>query len=134
MQRSGHARRVDDSATPPPERVRVVLAGEPRTRPDAAAREIEEQTLVGEVLVRGLIRTQLALAVRLSVLVGVLFGVQPLLFALAPGVAEVEVAGLRLPWLLLGVLAYPLVLAVAWTYVRAAERNEQDFADLVYRQ
>ena len=118
---------------PPPERVRVVLAGERRSRPDPAAREIEEQTLVGEVLVRGLIRTQLALAVRLSVLVGALFAVQPVVFALAPGLARTEVAGLRLPWLLLGVLAYPLVLGVAWSYVRAAERNEQDFADLVNR-
>jgi hypothetical protein len=123
---------VDDSV-PPPERVRVVLAGERRARPDPAAREIEEQTLVGEVLVRGLIRTQLALAVRLSVLVGALFAVQPLLFALAPGLTRTEVAGLRLPWLLLGILAYPLVLGVAWSYVRAAERNEQDFADLVNR-
>lgn len=111
----------------------MVLAGERRSRPDPAAREIEEQTLVGEVLVRGLIRTQLALAVRLSVVVAVLFGVQPLLFALSPALARAEVAGLRLPWLLLGVLAYPLVITVAWTYVRAAERNEQDFADLVNR-
>jgi hypothetical protein len=113
--------------------VRVVLAGERRLRTDRARREIEEQSEVGEVLVRGLIRTQLGLALRLSLLVGVLFGVQPLLYALAPGLAEVEVAGLRLPWLLLGVLAYPVVIGVAWTYVRAAERNEQDFADLVDR-
>jgi hypothetical protein len=119
---------------PPPERVRIVFAGEHRSRPDPAALEIEEQTPVGEVLVRGLIRTQLALALRLSLLVVVLFGVQPLLFAVAPGLAEAEVAGLRLPWLLLGLLAYPLVIGVAWTYVRAAERNEQDFADLVNRE
>jgi uncharacterized membrane protein (DUF485 family) len=126
---------VDDRAdgAAPPERVRVVLAGGRRARPDAAAREIEEQTLVGEVLVRGLIRTQLALALRLSILVGALFGALPLLFAVAPRVARTEVAGLQLAWLLLGVLAYPLVFAVAWTYVRAAERNEQDFADLVNR-
>ena len=116
-----------------PERVRVVLAGGRRSRPDPAAREIEEQTLVGEVLVRGLIRTQLALALRVSVLVGLLFGLQPLLFAAAPGLARTEVAGLPLPWLLLGILAYPLVFGAAWTYVRAAERNEQDFADLVNR-
>ena len=118
---------------PEPQRVRVVLAGERRLRHDRARLEIEEQTEVGEVLVRGLIRTQLTLALRLSVLVGVLFGVQPLLYALVPGLATVEVAGLRLPWLLLGVLAYPVVLGVAWTYVRAAERNEQDFSDLVTR-
>jgi uncharacterized membrane protein (DUF485 family) len=121
---------------PPPQRVRVVLAGggPPRPRPDAAAREVEEQTPVGEVLVRGLIRTQLALAVRLSLLVCALFGVQPVLFAVAPGVARAEVAGLPVPWLLLGVLAYPAVLVVAWVYVRAAERNERHFTELVNRE
>jgi hypothetical protein len=132
--RGGTLGTVDETGGERPRRVRVVLAGERRARPDPTRREIEEQTLVGEVLVRGLIRTQLALAVRLSALVAVLFGVQPLLFALAPGLAEAEVAGLRLPWLLLGVLAYPLILAVAVGYVRAAERNEQDFANLVDRE
>jgi hypothetical protein len=118
---------------PKPQRVRVVLAGERRPRADRARREIEEQSEVGEVLVRGLIRTQLGLALRLSLLVGILFGVQPLLYAVAPGLADVDVAGLRLPWLLLGVVAYPVVVGIAWIYVRAAERNEQDFADLVDR-
>ncbi|HEX6754950.1 MAG TPA: hypothetical protein VF109_03290 [Mycobacteriales bacterium] len=119
-----------------PQRVRVVLAGERRFRAgqaQEARREIEDQTEVGEVLVRGLIRTQLVLALRVSVLVALLFGVQPLLYALAPDLAQVAVLGLRLPWLLLGVLAYPVVVGVAWTYVRAAERNEQDFSDLVNR-
>ena len=121
--------------TEPPPRVKVVLAdGARRPRPDAAAREIEEQTLVGEVLVTGLIRTQLALAVRLSLVVAALFGIQPVLFALAPGLAHASVAGLPLPWLLLGILAYPAVLVVAWVYVRAAERNERHFAELVSRE
>lgn len=119
----------------PPRRVRVVLAGGiRRPRPDAAAREIEEQTPVGEVLVRGLIRTQLALALRLSLLVALLFGIQPVLFAVAPEVARTTVAGLPLPWLLLGVLAYPVVFGIAWAYVRAAERNEKHFAELVSRE
>jgi hypothetical protein len=118
----------------PPQRVRVVLAGGARPpRPDAAAREIEEQTPVGEVLVKGLIRTQLALAVRLSLLVAALFGFQPVLFAVLPGEASTTVGGMPLPWLLLGVLAYPAVFGIAWTYVRAAERNEKHFTDLVNR-
>jgi hypothetical protein len=121
--------------TEPPQRVTVVLAdGTRRPRPDAAAREIEEQTPVGEVLVTGLIRTQLALALRLSLVVAALFGIQPLMFALSPGLARVSVGGLPLPWLLLGVLAYPAVLAVAWAYVRSAERNERHFAELVSRE
>lgn len=123
---------MDDA---PPERVRVVLAGETRSpRADAAAREIEDQTPVGEVLVTGLIRTQLSLAVRLSLVVAALFGIQPLLFSLFPHVDHVHVFGLPLPWLLLGVLAYPAVLGIAWAYVRAAERNEKRFAEQVSRE
>ena len=80
----------------PPQRVRVVLAGGIRPpRPDAAAREIEEQSQIGEVLVTGLIRTQLALALRLSLLGAALFGIQPLLFALVPGINHVRIAGCR---------------------------------------
>ncbi len=98
-----------------------------------ARQEIEEQTQVGDVLVRGLIRAQLGLALRLSLVVAAFFGSLPLLFALAPGIAEVRLFGLTLPWLLLGVLAYPFVIAVAWVHVRLAERNEQDFTELVER-
>jgi hypothetical protein len=120
---------------PPPQRVRVVLAGGARPpRPDAAAREIEEQTPVGEVLVKDLIRTQLSLAIRLSVLVAALFGIQPLLFAMAPGLTRTTVGGIPLPWLMLGVLAYPAVFGIAWAYVRAAERNEKHFTELVNRE
>lgn len=111
----------------------MVLAGERRVRRAPARREIEEQTQVGEVLVRGLVRAQLGLAVRLSLLVAASFGVLPLLFALAPDTARVRVAGLPLPWILLGALAYPVIIGVAWTYVRLAERNEQEFVELVNR-
>jgi hypothetical protein len=111
-----------------------VLAGSSeRVRTDPAL-EIEEQTQVGDVLVRGLIRAQLALALRLSALVAGLFGVLPLLFSLAPRLVQTRVFGLELPWLLLGVLAYPVLLGVAWVYVRLADRNERDFVAMVYRE
>jgi hypothetical protein len=119
------------SEEPEPERVRIDLAGRRRVRVDRTLREIEEQTRVGEVLVQGLIRAQLGVALRLSLVVTVLLGGLPLLFAAAPGLSDVEVLGLRLPWLLLGVLAYPFLYAVAWVHVRQAERNEQDLADFV---
>ncbi|CAN5692697.1 MAG: hypothetical protein H0T66_01580 [Geodermatophilaceae bacterium] len=120
---------MSDPAVPP--RVRVDLSARRSVRLDRTVREIEEQTRVGEVLVQGLIRAQLGLALRLSVVVAALLGGLPLLFAVVPGLAAVEVFGLRLPWLLLGILAYPFLYFVARLYVRQAERNEQDFAEFV---
>jgi hypothetical protein len=111
----------------------VLAAGRERVRTDPVL-EIQEQTGVGDVLVRGLIRAQLALAVRLAALVAGLFGVLPLLFALAPRLASTRVFGIELPWLLLGVLAYPVLLGVGWVYVRLADRNERDFVAMVDRE
>jgi hypothetical protein len=48
-------------------------------------------------------------------------------------VARATVFGIRLPWVLLGFAAYPFLVAVGWVYVRMAERNERDFAELVER-
>lgn len=95
--------------------------------------EIAEQTLVGEALVRGLIRTQLAIALRCAGVVAVGLGGLPLLFAAAPEVAGTRPFGVSLPWLLLGVAAYPFLFLVGWAYVHLAERTERDFVDLVER-
>jgi hypothetical protein len=45
-----------------------------------------------------------------------------------------HVAGLQLPWLALGLLAYPALVAGGWAYVRAAERTERNFVALVERR
>ncbi len=94
-------------------------------------REIDEQTIVGDVYMRSLVRLQLRLAVGVCLIFAVLLGGFPLLLALQPQLASVHVLGLPLPWLLLGVLVYPSLVVAAWLYVRQAERNERDFADLV---
>jgi hypothetical protein len=91
------------------------------------------QTRVGEALVRGLVRAQLALALRLALVVAVGLGALPLLFAAAPATGELKPFGIHLPWLLLGVAAYPFLVIIGWVYVRLAERNEQDFTALVQR-
>jgi hypothetical protein len=116
-----------------PTRVRVT--GPPRRRagrPSAPARRhIDAQSRLGEVYLSSLLREQLRLAVlSLAVLVCTVVS-QPLLFWLAPGLAGVRVLGAPLPWLLLGVGVYPLLVLVGWRFVRAAERNEDDFAHLV---
>lgn len=116
-----------------PQRTRIVLAEVARQRGngDRTRRELAEQTRVGDALVRGLVRAQLALAIRLSVVVAIGLGGLPLLFAIAPPVGTAKVFGVSLPWLLLGVAAYPFLVGVGWIFVRFAERNEQDFSALV---
>jgi hypothetical protein len=116
-------------------RTRVVL-GEVAARrhaADPARADLAEQTPVGEALVKGLVRAQLALALRLSLVVATGLGALPLLFAVAPALGEVKVLGVNLPWVLLGVLSFPFLFGVGWAYVRWAERNEQDFTAVIRR-
>ena len=93
--------------------------------------KIDEQTILGEVYMRSLVRLQLRLAIGVCLIFAVLLGGLPLMLTLEPQLADVHVLGLPLPWLLLGVVVYPVLITAAWLYVRQAERNERDFADLV---
>ena len=116
-------------------RTRVVLgeAAARRSATDPARADLAEQTPVGEALVKGLVRAQLALALRLSLVVVTGLGALPLLFAVAPAVGGAKLLGVNLPWLLLGVASFPFLVGVGWAYVRWAERNEQDFTALIRR-
>ena len=120
----------------PPRRVTVTS---PRTaavrRPPgrAALRALDEQDLVGELLVRSLVRAQLLLALRLLTVLAVLLGGLPLLFAVVPATRDLDVLGLPLPWLVLGVLVYPALVVGGAVHLRLAERHERDFVELVER-
>ncbi len=115
-------------------RRRVVLA-DPRGRGRVLRTiiELEEQTSVGEKLIRDLIRQQLKTAFLLGFGTLGLLASLPLVFYLAPGLAEIEFVGVRLPWLLLGVLPFPLCYAVGYAYRRLAESHEHDFVSSVDR-
>jgi hypothetical protein len=93
--------------------------------------ELEEQTSVGEALVRNLVRAQLRLAVWLGLLTVVLFAGLPLAWYLSPAFATASVFGVRLPWLLLGVLPFPVLFGIGLWYNRVAERHEKDFVNMV---
>jgi len=99
----------------------------------AAAHEIDAQSQVGEVYLRSLLRAQLRLALVVVALLAVLVGGLPLAFWLLPEVMDQEVLGMPLAWGLLGFLVYPVLVAIGWWYVRAAERNERAFTDVVER-
>jgi hypothetical protein len=116
-----------------PQRVRVTSsrrgASAPRRRTARSA--LVEQTGVGELYLRGLLRAQLRLALAvLGVLAVTLLGL-PLLFAVLPVTREWHVGPLPFPWVVLGVLLYPAMMAAAAVYSRQAERTERRFADIV---
>jgi hypothetical protein len=127
----GETPKYEDPPTKP-RRKRVVLADS--RAPVTVLRtvvELEEQTSYGEELVRQFIRIQLLTAVRMWGGVVLLLGALPVLFHFAPHLSEVTIIGVRLPWLLLGVMPFPLLFGVGYWYNVQAERNERDFVDMV---
>ena len=121
--------------TDPARPTRVRVTGPPRRRAGgvrpAGTREIDAGTELGAVYMRSLLREQRRLAVRVLVVLALTVGVLPLLFHLVPALGDVRVLGVPVPWLLLGVLVYPWLVLLGWRYVRRAEANERDFAELV---
>jgi hypothetical protein len=110
-------------------RVRVT-APRSAARPVADSREAAQDSEVGQVFVRSLIRSQLRLGIVVAggfLLILVAF---PLLLGLIPGLAAMRIAGIPFDWLLLGAGIYPVIGLSAWLYIRSAARNETRYRDL----
>lgn len=99
----------------------------------AMSKEIDAQSRLGDALLRSLMHAQLRLAGVVLLLLAVTLGALPLIFEFVPDARSTHVVGIPLPWLLLGVLVYPLLLGLGWFYVRYAERNEAGFTRLLDR-
>jgi uncharacterized membrane protein (DUF485 family) len=99
-------------------------------RPAAASREAAEESEVGQLFVRSLIRTQLRLALVVTGGFLLVLCAFPLLLAAVPGLAGTRVAGVPFDWLLLGAGIYPVTGISAWLYIRSAARNEARYRDL----
>ncbi|MFE7773760.1 hypothetical protein ACFU5O_07660 [Streptomyces sp. NPDC057445] len=122
------------SAQQPPRR--EVVTGVPRgaRRPPGhapARSEISEQTPLGDVYVRSLMRSQLRAALYALGTLVLLVGTLPLLFAFPAAVLGSFSSPGPFVWVALGVVVYPVMWSVARWYVRRAERNERDFTGLV---
>ncbi|MGW0159089.1 hypothetical protein ACWDUN_07165 [Mycobacterium sp. NPDC003323] len=119
---------MNERPGPTAARQRVVLAHRRGARMVRTRVEVQEQTQVGDALVRGLVRAQLGLALRLTlVVVCAVAGI----LVLTSTVPDLTVLGMRLNWLLLAVLAYPLLYGVGRLYVHLAEQGERDFVRVV---
>lgn len=115
-----------------PRRKRVVLADS--RAPVTVLRtvvELEEQTSYGEELVTQFVRHQLGVVVRLWLFaVGLLIAIPTVFFAV-PQLSELDLIGVRLPWLIIGVLPFPLLYGVGYWYNRLVERQEKAFVAMV---
>ncbi|HET7761572.1 MAG TPA: hypothetical protein VF140_00300 [Phycicoccus sp.] len=116
-----------------PQRVRVTSSrrGAARARSRPVSSDLDEQTELGDVYLDGLMREQLRLS--LAVLAVTVLGLAtlPVLLALVPATRSMSVAGVPLPWLVLGVGIYPAAWVLARWYTRQAERIEADFTEVV---
>ena len=121
---------VNTPERPRPERVRVSGPARRRT-PVTRTSDIDAGTRLGGLYMGSLLREQLRLALRILLLLGMTVGTLPLVFHLMPRLGATHVLGIPLAWLVLGVLVYPYLFLLGWLYVRRAERNERDFADLM---
>lgn len=95
------------------------------------AREVDELTVLGELYLASLMRSQRRVAFGVcAVTVG-------LLMVLAVTVAEfgdwsrITVLGIQLPWILVGCAIYPVLGGIGSVAVHLAERNERAFAALM---
>jgi hypothetical protein len=108
---------------------RTLAARPVQDRPPA--REIDELTVLGELYLASLMRSQRRTAF------GICLGAIALLFSVAlataelPGWQQTTVVGIRLPWVLVGFAIYPVLMGCGVLAVRAAERNEREFAALM---
>lgn len=119
---------------PAPARVRVTspqTRGATRRIARTVTTEIDAQTELGATYVRSLLRAQLRLAMGILLLLMVLLGGLPLLFAFAPTLSAHQVFGMPIAWGLLAFGVYPVLMALGWVYVRRAERTERDFIAMV---
>ncbi|MGW0999505.1 hypothetical protein [Streptomyces sp. NPDC002520] len=110
-----------------PRRVAVVS---PQTRLALARRSASGRHLVlppdfdATAARRAYLRQRRLAAVTVLVLAALLLAL-PLLIATVPQLGTVRWAGVPLSWLLVGVLAYPLLLLAAVALLRRAERAER---------
>ena len=117
-------------------RVRVTAplaspGGPGRSGPRALeSREAAQDSEVGQVFVRSLIRSQLRLALVVAGGFLLILAAFPLLLLAVPGLADTTIAGIPFDWLLLGLGMYPVIGLSAWLYVRSAARNEARYRDL----
>ncbi len=108
-----------------------ILGSEPPDSAPSRLLEFEEQTEVGGVYLQALMRRQLRLSLAVATTFILFLAVQPLISARWPQWASMRLWGIPLPWLVLGLGSYPLLIWLGMVYVRRAEEVDDEFTDLL---
>ncbi|MGW9592188.1 hypothetical protein ACWHLZ_17915 [Streptomyces chartreusis] len=138
-----HGRSRSDAGTGGP-RARRVTVAHPKTlaaigsneRGDwhtPAHEDLGQQTALGDIYLRSLMRSQLRLGLGIVSVLVLVLGALPYLFLMTPALRDGTLAGVPVAWLVIGVAVYPVILTLALFCVRQARRNERDFVDLIDR-
>ncbi|WP_040157672.1 hypothetical protein [Mobilicoccus massiliensis] len=116
-----------------PRRVRITSPRQTASRAHRGSRyrDLEEETALGEVYLDSILRTQRRLTFSLVICVALMVLLLPGLLLLAPEVVPVGGVGVPASWVGLGVLVYPAAVLLTYWYVRAAERVESEFGELM---
>ena len=93
--------------------------------------ELAERTPIGDAYLGSLVRTQLMLSLRTSLVLFIVLVSTPLTFALIPSLRKTSLMGVPIGWLLLGCVIYPVLVGIGIAFVRRATRTEAEFVDLV---
>ena len=112
-------------------RVTVTAPRRSSPSPQGGVRELAESTPVGDLYLQSLMRSQLGLSLRVLTVFATLFLGLPLLFYFEPSLSNHKILGISLPWFILGIGMYPLLLALAWLYNRSANRIDDEFIALL---
>ena len=107
------------------------VAGQRVEAPPSRLLEFEEQTEVGSVYLQALMHRQLRLSLTLALVFVAFLFVQPLISTLFPQWASLRLGGVPLPWLILGIGSYPILIWLGSVYVRRAEEVDDEFTDLL---
>ncbi|MDL4771154.1 MULTISPECIES: hypothetical protein [Thermomonosporaceae] len=97
------------------------------------ADDLDEQTELGALFARALVRAQLrAAAATVAIVAGVVAGL-PLLLDVTPALCRARLHGVPVSWLVLALGIQPVWVLTGARHVRRAERIERDFVRLVGR-
>lgn len=94
-------------------------------------KEVAEQTTYGAIFLDDLLKRQRALSISVAVVFLIIIFSLPLLNFFTRDWPPLQILGIDISWMVLAILIYPVIWALAFYFVSTADKYEDDFTDLV---